>query len=203
MKKYTFIILILGFLVNVENSNAQSAFKNGIRAGLSLVNLHGDNVENNQELLSFNGGYYVDYSFSSHFSIQPEINLVFEGASKAEVNSFPFSKVSISYIQIPVLFKINPEITWADKIKPSFFVGPALNVNVSKDLEGEIFENASGAFSPEQKVNSTAWDCVLGARATIKDLYFLDLRYGYGLSDVFENGDIKSQSFTLSLGFVF
>lgn len=203
MKKYTIIIIILGFLVYVENTHAQSAFKNGIRTGLSLVNLHGNDVENSQGLLAFNGGYFVDYSFSSYFSIEPEINLAFEGASKVEINSFPFSKVSISYIQIPVLFKINPTISWADRIKPSIFVGPALKLNVAKDLEGEVLGNTSGAFSLDEEVNSTAWDCVLGARATIKEAYFLDLRYGYGISEVFENGDVNTNSLALSIGFIF
>ena len=203
MKAYTNIILILGFLVNAENALAQSTLNNGIRAGLSLVNLHGNNVDNSQELLAFSGGYFVDYSFSSNFSIQPEINLVFEGASKAEVNSFPFTKVSISNIQFPVLFKIKPKITMSDRIKSSFFAGPALKLNVAKDLEGEVLENASGAFSLDQEINRAAWEVILGARATMKNLYFVDLRFGYGLSEVFENVDVKTNSLALSIGFVF
>jgi hypothetical protein len=68
MKKMIFVAAIAMFsLVSV---NAQTSF--GAKAGLNVANLIGD-VTDNESLIGFNAGVFVEIPLADSFYIQPEL----------------------------------------------------------------------------------------------------------------------------------
>ena len=182
----------------------QSPVTSGLRAGVSLADLHGADVTQGQPLAAFQGGVFVDYALTPSLSLHPEANLAFKGATHdVSINGFPFSKASVSYLQVPVLLKYTSPTAWRGAAKPTLFLGPALNLNITKDLEGQILDDVPGSFSVDQQVKTLSYGLVVGLGATVRDVYVVDIRYDYGLSNIFEQGDIRSSSIVLSVGFIF
>lgn len=177
----------------------------GMRAGIGFTNLSGPDVTGNQPLAVFNGGYFFDHAIGDVFSIQHEFNLGFKGASNDIVlKSFPFTKIHMAYLQMPLLLKFSTRALGSG-MRPSFYAGPAVDVFIVQDADGERIETDPDnmRYSKVQEPKSVTADMVLGASVTFNNKYLVDLRYEKGLHDVYDGVKAKSWGLSVTLGILF
>ncbi|MGQ8338813.1 outer membrane beta-barrel protein [Sunxiuqinia sp. A32] len=201
MKRYIFIIaLMFCFTIHLK-----AQISHGLRAGLEVVNFTGDEVSMSNFMPVFTGGYFLNYELTESFSIQPEFNLAFKGASNDMIlKGFPFSKINLTYLQIPVLFNISSEKIISG-LTTSFFAGPALDIYVVQDADGEMIETDPNntKYSLVQDPESLTYDMIFGVNLRKDDRYFIDVRYNNGIAPFYKDVDAKSMGISLSLGIFF
>lgn len=193
MKKTALIIILLsfsfyGFSQDEENKDSQdekskgSTFqgvKYGVRGGVTASNLDFDDVPpmENKHRNSFYIGFFADIGLSRTISIVPEIQFSPEGA-KAEV-------LHLDYIQAPVLVKFR----LSEKLKIG--LGPQASLKSHKDGDG---------------VKNFAYSGVAGVEYKLSHMLFVDARYIYGLSDVFDDNlaiSAKNTNVQIGVGYRF
>lgn len=84
-------------------ANAQGITGYGIKGGLNIANLTGDDIEYTDPRMGLAIGGFLTYSISEMFAIQPEIYYSMQGAKK-EVDDID-CEWKYDYIQIPALVK--------------------------------------------------------------------------------------------------
>jgi hypothetical protein len=204
MKKYFTLLLVLAAFTSISLAQMQM----GLKAGLNIANLSGDDVENNDSKTGFAGGVFFMYQFSNMFAIQPEAYYTMKGATLNET----FEGVSVDftytldYIEVPLLFKLIIPIEGSN-IRPSIFAGPAIGfkatAKVKTEAQGESYEEDI------EDVKSTDFDLVFGGGLGFpvgnNELGF-DVRYIMGLStidDSAEGFDVKNGVLNFNVYFGF
>lgn len=113
MKKKILIAICLLGLTSVnaqeETSSKSSNATFGFKGGANFTNLYVDEVDDTNMLISFNAGMFVELPLTQGIAIVPEINFSRKGS---EVQSTILgqtykSKFKLSYLEIPVLLKLN------------------------------------------------------------------------------------------------
>jgi hypothetical protein len=139
MKKalITFGIVVLFALSGVAQDDMTGLTGKGIKAGLNLADMVGDDAEGLDMKLGFGGGGFITYNFTPQFAIQPELLYMMKGPKEEVtdgVNVYEF-KWKMTYLELPVLFKFTPAME--GNVKPNLFAGPAISLLLSSDLELE------------------------------------------------------------------
>jgi hypothetical protein len=188
MKKVLLFIFLLSFCYNgfsqeeeiknpEETKSEGSTFqgvKYGVRGGLTISNLDFDETPTieNKHRNSFYIGFFADIGLSRTVSLVPEIQFSPEGA-KMEV-------LHLDYIQAPILIKFR----LSEKIKIG--VGPQVGIKSYKKDDG---------------VKNFAYSGVAGLDFKLTHTIFADVRYTYGISDVFdENLGISAKNSCVQIG---
>jgi len=176
MKK---IVLILAFVMFSIYGFSQNALY-GVRAGYNISNLDFEPTTGDFDNTHRNGfaiGFFAEYSLITNLSLAPEIQFSAEGA-KEEV-------LRLDYIQMPIFFKY--------KIieKLSIGLGPQIS------LKGHDYKDG---------LKNLAFSGVAGLEYMISDELFLDLRYSYGLTNIFDketNLEAKNNNMQIGVGVKF
>lgn len=151
----------------------------GVRAGYNISDLDFDDalILDHQHRNGFAIGFFAEYSLGDKLSIAPEVQFSAEG-SKEEV-------LRINYIQMPVLFKFN----LSDCL--SFGIGPQASLKGHKYQDG---------------LKNLAFSGIGGIEYMISDEFFLDARYSYGLTNIFDDElglEAKNTNIQLGIGVKF
>ncbi|WNH12378.1 porin family protein [Thalassobellus suaedae] len=153
--------------------------KYGVRTGLTISNLDFDATPTmeNKHRNSFYVGFFADIGLSKTISLVPEIQFSPEGA-KAEV-------LHLDYIQIPILlrFRISEKI--------HFGLGPQVGLKVYKYEDG---------------IQNFAYSGVAGIEYKLTHVLFTDVRYTYGISDIFDDAQgitAKNTNIQIGVGYKF
>lgn len=188
MKKALLFIILLNFSflgfsqeeeiksieeTKIEGSKFQGV-KYGVRGGLTISNLDFDETPpmENKHRNSFYIGFFADIGLSRTISVVPEIQFSPEGA-KIEV-------LHLDYIQAPVLIKFR----LSEKVKLG--IGPQASLKSYKKDDG---------------VKNFAYSGVAGLEYKLTHLLFADVRYTYGISDVFDdNLSLSAQNTSVQIG---
>lgn len=116
-------------------------FKGGLRAGLSMTQISGDDLSGFHKVGAYAGGF-VNWRFiqAPRWAIQPEINFVMKGSStylKADKNGNIGNKyvLTLYYMEVPVLAKFMAFKGFEIELGPTFNV---LLHAVEKDANGVI-----------------------------------------------------------------
>ena len=209
------IILIFFLLPNL--SLASGISKKGIKVGLDFAKLHGKHVEDLEDFLEedvesrtgFCVGFYLTYSISEMFAIQPEILFTTKGATyQEEIYDVTLkASVNLSYIDIPVLAKLL--IPTQSSIKPSIFAGPYVGINLSGKSRIEI----DGEAEEEDIEDLKDYDLglIIGGDIDFKPAFLgkgsitVDIRYALGLTTLSEEEDVdvKNGVILLMIGYNF
>ena len=149
----------------VKEQEFEPEIKYGVRGGYNISNLdfRPDATFENKHRNNVVFGGFVEFIPSESYSILTELQYSGEGGGKDE-------SLRVSYIQLPVLFKLNLGTNF------SIGAGPQVGLKVWSYKDG--FRNF--AFSG-----------VAGAEYMISDIVFLDARYTYGLTNILD----KTSSF--------
>lgn len=187
MKKIT--IALVCMLLTAGAAMAQKQFTFGPKIGVDYTHFWGKNAYHGGQL-NYQAGLFMEYRFTSSFSIAPEVVFAAQGG-KYDVKDYndgdgyfdaKFTD-NINYINIPVMFKyyVTPAL--------SIDLGPQLGINVyskytveSKDKHLNIKETI------DQKDDTKAIDVGVGLGLTynITNDVFVQGRYTLGLTEVFD-----------------
>ncbi|WP_054850900.1 porin family protein [Olleya sp. ITB9] len=174
-------ILLFTFMLASFYGFSQDALY-GVRAGYTISNLDFDpEVPAGIENAHRNGffiGFFGEYSISKTFSFAPEIQFSAEGAKEQNLR--------INYIQMPLFFKF--------KIDQSLSIG----VGPQASLKGHSYEDGFKNFG---------FSALGGLEYLITDEIFIDFRYSYGLTNVFDDNDVdleaKNTNMQIGIGLKF
>ena len=187
MKKIT--IALMCMLLAAGAAMAQKKFTFGPKIGVDYTHFWGKNAYHGGQL-NYQAGLFMEYRFTSRFSIAPEVVFAAQGG-KYEVKDYndgdgyfdaKFTE-NVNYINIPVMFKyyVTPAL--------SIDLGPQLGINVyskytveSKDKHLNIKE------TEDQKDDTKTIDVGVGLGFTynIAKNVFVQGRYTLGLTEVFD-----------------
>ena len=196
MKRLAFAFILIALL---SGSAVAGGLTFGITGGINLANVAGDSVEMNETKLCFGGGGFVEFPVAPLISVQPQLLYMMKGMKWGGDTD---SGVRLSYIEIPVLVKVN--IPMAGPFNPNLFVGPYLGLNTGAEayIEG-VDEDI------KDQIKSTDYGLVLGggfdyALATGKLTF--DARYSMGLTsidDTDDDDDVKNTGIMFMVGYGF
>ena len=163
-----------------EKWSASSGIKYGIRGGVTVSHLDFEEapILGNAHRNSMYVGFLANIGLSRTLSIVPEIQFSAEGASAEPIH--------LDYIQMPVLFRFR----FSEKFHAG--LGPQIGLKVHKTDDG---------------MQNLAYSAVVGADYKINYAIFVDLRYNYGLVNVFDDipgGSVaKNRTFQIGVGYKF
>jgi len=177
------VVLLFAMGVTAQDEMAGLSGK-GIKAGLALANLYGDDVEDTDMKLGFGGGAFLTYNFTPQFAIQPEVMFMMKGAKFTEEGIDDDTKINLTYIEIPVLLKFTPQME--GNIKPNIFAGPAVGILMSAKIKNDAFDED---FDIKDGMKSMDFGIHFGAGVdiqmeTIKITF--DARYCMGMAKVID-----------------
>lgn len=187
MKK-TFLILPL--LVASAIGFSQNKITYGFKAGVNLTGFHTENGTTSS-ITGINIGGVAKMELNETFGLQSELNLNTKGGTYEIPMAIYSPSVKLTYINVPVLFK-----THITK-KFNFELGPEFGFLISKKAEvnGESFD-IDNVASFDMNVNA-------GLSYEFEKGIFIQGRYGYGLTEVFDDRNYKNSCISLSLGYFF
>lgn len=153
----------------------------GVRAGYNISNLDFDPEVpaglDNTHRNGFMIGFFGEYKLSQCFSIAPEIQFSAEGAKE--------DALRINYLQVPLFFKY--------KVTQNLSIG----LGPQASLKTHDYEDSMQNF---------AFSGLGGLEYMITDEFFLDFRYSYGLTNIFDDEAIieaKNTNMQIGLGVKF
>ena len=190
----------------------------GVKFGINYATLAGADVRNptTQSITTLNAGVFATFHVGSLFDIQPEVLYTRKGCKASADEEFFFGMNlhieqtgTISYLEIPVLLKLNIPFLSNSIIRPVVFVGPAVSFVLKSKVELEI----NGESAPEQQfsdLNSSDFGVVFGAGMDFTFLsaitISLDARYDLGLQSINTSSnqkDIRNRVMAITAGIGF
>ncbi len=181
MKKFTTAIVALAALFALSSPlfAADGKMMFGVKGGLNLANIIGEDVENNSMKVGFVGGAFMCYNLTEIFAIQPELLYSMKGV-KYEVGLLEVNQ-NLNYFEIPLLLKVN--LPTEGKIKPSLYAGPALGILMSAEVED---------LDVKDYMKGTDIGIIAGAALGYQmesGMLFGEFRYEVGLSTIWDLSD--------------
>ncbi len=186
MKKIilSFAVVVLG-TVAVQ---AQSSF--GIKAGMNIANLRGDDAGDTKSLIGANGGVFANIPVSPNFAVQPEVLYSLEGAKSSSNNDF---KLNLNYINIPVMFQYRDASGFYAEL------GPQLGIlTEAKTKLGNTETDVKSLYK------STNISGAAGLGFNFVPSIGVGIRYSLGLTGITESdSDVKTGNFAIGLHYTF
>tara|TARA_B100000767_G_scaffold255737_1_gene262175 strand:- start:612 stop:1163 length:552 start_codon:yes stop_codon:yes gene_type:complete len=181
MKKH--IIIIVSFLF-VSNISAQSF---GLKGGFAITNFVGSDSDllNAESRSGIFLGAFVKVG-EGNIEYMPEIIFNQKGAKEDGGDG----TIVMNYLDLGVsgLFHINDEL--------ALVLGPYMGYLASGTEDGK-------SITDWDQTNRIEFGSNLGAIYNINDLLHLDLKYGIGFTDIFDEISMRNSSFQLGVGYIF
>jgi hypothetical protein len=202
---------ICALLTVIFTGAAAAQISLGAKAGMSVANVTGDDMENTSWRNGFGGGVFLTWAVYDKLSIQPEVLFVQKGAKVTfDEDEEEFTgKFRVEYFEVPVLLRLDVPF-WSERASIHLIGGPSLafkskceiaaeesGVEVKFDCDDEEFD------SP---LKSTDWSVIGGAGLGVRmrnATLFLEGRYGAGLATIDDStpaDDVKHQTFLIMAG---
>lgn len=202
------IMVVSACLILTTVSKAQPTFVKGVKAGLNIATIGGDDISDVDSRTGFAAGLFGEIGIDKMFAIQPEVYYSMQGAkSKEDINGTTVDvTMKLDYIQIPVLFKFIIPVE-GSTVKPNIFAGPALGIKASSKVKAEA--NGDSFEEDIEDIKNADFNLVFGGGINIgagKMTVGFDVRYLLGLSsfdDSADEADVKNQVIAIgaSIGF--
>lgn len=193
------LILALFVLIST-NLIAQSEIRFGAKAGVNLTGFHTGKSANTDNVL-FNIGGLAELNLSESFSLQAELLYNRKGGlfhvRNTGVAQFFSIDTKLDYIDLPIQAKF-------EFVKNlSLDIGPQIGFLINS--KGEIVNSQNDSGEEVEFTNTNTVDFALNGGLSFKfnDNLFLQARYSYGLTEIFENERYKNSVVSLSLGYFF
>lgn len=201
MKK---IVLLAAFIVGgIGAMNAQEMFQFGVKGGANFASITNGNdaYDNESGRTSFNIGVLAEIPVSEKFSIQPEVLYSAQGAtliSRDEDNIFDTDEnveYQLDYIQVPVLAKVY----LVDGL--NFQVGPSFNFKANEEIDYAPQDDGGDVNLDEAK--SFDMGAAAGLEYKFNNGFFINGRYTYGFTELYDNSDLHNSVIQAGVGFMF
>jgi len=185
MKSYLFAFLAFLFI----SSAVQAQHVNmGVKGGLNVYNIGGDNSSGNNARIGFNFGILGHIHHGDHFAMQPELVYSLQGTSyRAGGNDVD---LNLNYVNIPILFQY--------MFDNGFRLEAGPQIGVLTSAKRVINENSAEVNSDYKGADISL---ALGMSYVNPPTGFgFDIRYNYGLTDINKNNSVSSYNKGLQLG---
>ena len=204
MKKVFFIAVLAVF--GVTATQAQEV-RLGAKGGVNFSSFAGDGFDafdDPEGRTSFHIGAFAEIPVSERFSIQPEVLYSGQGFDLVSREGADDTEVQLDYINVPVMAKVYLiEGLYAE-------AGPQIGFNVKNEIDSDPDDAGSGEIAiNEDVINDIDFSVGVGAGYRFNNGLFLNARYNFGLTDVFNNEDLlidsdaKNSVFAVSAGYSF
>jgi hypothetical protein len=228
MSKKIILFAVLTAFITV-GSFAQSPLKYGVKAGLNINSISGDEFKDYDSKIGFHVGATVEYEFTPIFGLQSGLLLNTWGASASEteneggVKAEYTTSLSALELQLPVFATATFSLSDALKLKvhvgPTFGFGLSGNLRSKLDISGDTgnvdvsdweFDEKDDIYKKEDG-DSLAKRLNIGLGAGVSVLYnnwSLGVGYNLGLTNLNGYSDesddaFKANSFLVSVGYNF
>lgn len=202
MKKIK-LMLVLALFAMVTAVSAQVSL--GVKGGINMSNLYGDELDNENVKIGFNVGLLADIDFSFSSAIQTGLFFTTKGY-KYDSGNLDYTE-NLMYIQLPVHYAYKIDVTPGTRVV--FHAGPyaAYGVGGSRKLDAgelgslevdKIFGDGMSQYKP--------FDAGLGLGVGAEfGPILVDLGWDMGLVNISNtsNGNVKNQNAYLSVGYKF
>ena len=179
------IFLFISFLTYSQNKITY-----GVKAGMNLTGFRTDNGTNS-DLIGVNVGGVAKINLNKTFGLQAELNLNSKGGIYRFSLTSKNPEIKLTYINLPVLLKTHITNKFNFEIGPEF----GLLLNQKAKLNGAAIEiDDVSTFD----INLNA-----GLSYEFEKGFFIQGRYAYGFTRLFENKDYRNSCISLSLGYFF
>ncbi|MBT1710183.1 outer membrane beta-barrel protein [Fulvivirgaceae bacterium PWU5] len=181
------------------------------KAGITLSTFGGDDAgDDTKSKIGFTLGAGLNLPLGDGmFSLQPELNYVQKGA-KAEYVDEDFNedvteKLTLGYLEIPVLVKV----TFGEATKFYVNAGPSVGFGLGGKYKVEVGDESEdvdvkfGDGDDEDKYyieKGTDIGLQLGAGVIVAEKVMIDIRYGLGLTDLYDDVSMKNNVFQFTVG---
>ena len=204
MKKI--VIALMCTILATGAAMAQEKFTFGPKIGVDYTHYWGENVEHGGHL-NYQAGVFMEYRFTSKFSIAPEVVFAAQGGKydfKRNIEGIDVELKEtdhVNYINGPVMLKyyVAPAL--------SIDFGPQVGFNVySKNtIEGKVEKLKEKETTDMKKYTKTVdFGLGLGLTYNITEEVFIQARYTMGLTKVFNvDDDSKNGNGQIAIGFRF
>ncbi len=197
MKKAVVVLAIVALVFTfalVNQASAQMVMSaKGVKVGLNIANLSGDDVNDADARTLFSAGAFARFGLGPIFAIQPELLMSMKGA-KWESGSIE-TTLDLTYIEIPVLFRVNIPL---QTFVPAIYAGPYLGIKASDELkvDDQTMDNH------DMKLKSTDFGLAFGVEGSFA-LLSVEARYTMGMSSIDEDADVKNKVISFLVGYSF
>ncbi|HEX8386436.1 MAG TPA: porin family protein [Rubricoccaceae bacterium] len=178
------LLLAAAALTAVPTASAQTTF--GLRAGLNVADVTGDEIPGSEPRLGFTGGLFADIAVTPSFSIVPEVSYTQKGVSNEDDAD---NGHRVDYVEIPVLVKYTVPVTETGLMFGAY-AGPALAFKINEEVDTDVVDVDTDFF--RQTDIGAAFGVTVGAgpfavdgrytlglqRATEEDSTPVDVRHG-------------------------
>ena len=203
MKKLILSVCVLG-LVSLGVAQADAAKWAGVKGGVNLADLKGDDVDNTSMRNGAAGGAFFGFGINEQFGIQIEGLYMMKGAKAKDDSSSVDVTFKVDYIEFPILFAVR--FPAGENGAFDLFAGPTLAFNIK--AEGES-QGVTVDFKDETK--GFEFGATIGG-----GFYYMlesfsigaDVRYGIGATTIAKDvdgvsADVKNRGIAImaSVGF--
>ncbi len=204
MKKSILLVTVL--LASVNVSFSQLGY--GAKGGINFTTFGGKDAGSPDSRMGIALGGFLTYNLVELFTLQPELLYTTKGAVyKGFIGGTPAtSTVSGSYLEIPVVVKLNIPLAGVKSFFPNIYVGPALGFLLSAKVKTEV-----GSQTQETDIKNTTkgtdFGFILGTSVDVPlsfGKFAIDLRYNLGLTstdDTAAKADVVNRAFYIMIGF--
>lgn len=193
-----FVVIMAVVLLTVTSAAvAVVPLKLGVKGGISIADLRGDDAGGAKGKSGIVFGVFTNIGLVKGWSLQPELLYVQKGTNGTFRNDLQVAETTLkaNYIEVPILLKRTFRVR--GPVAPSVFFGPALAFLQSSktELSDRIYQFPASVDVDNYKEKSTDVGLVVGLGLDFKmsrTTLFLDARYTYGLSSMWEDVDVES-----------
>lgn len=171
--------------VQAQITSPESSIRFGIKTGINLANVVGEDIEDNSMRTGMYGGVYANIGLTDKIYFQPELLYSQQGV-EFEIEEFEES-ARMNYLNIPLMFQYG--IT--DNIRVEF--GPQVGILLDAENELRVKDNGSTFSATVDAKDFTKPVDVglnLGGTYQMDNGFNVSIRYNLGLTSIGEAEDI-------------
>lgn len=183
MKKILFVLMMGICLVGHSQ-----VVRFGLKGGVNFSNFNGGiSGIDYKTKTNFHAGALVQLKLMENFALQPEVLYSSQGAEIKGVGDF-----NLDYVSVPVLAKF---YLMTDKLSVDF--GPQFSFLVKES--GKVYDQVVN----DKQGESFDFGLAAGLGLQVTHNFWIQGRYGLGLTEANKNAEVKNATFQISAAYVF
>ena len=199
------------FSVSAQDNTSAKQVQLGVKGGVNLATITGDDFNDLDSRTSFNAGLVAEFPITETFSIQPEVFYSGQGFDIKEIdqdNVFDTDQnveYQLDYIQVPILAKFY----LVEGL--SIEAGPQFGFKINEEIDSQ--PNSDGGdidiSNEDSSVKDFETSITGGLSYKFSGGFFISGRYTYGLTNLFDNDsvfsdvDARNSVAQVGIGFMF
>lgn len=182
-------LFLLSFVMLCFTEGTAQTFNLGAKAGANFVVVNGDNSRNNFNLFNYHLGAVGRLGITEKFAFQPEL------LYSTQHYSYESLRYYMDYITVPIMadYKVVGGL--------SLQAGPQFAMNVKNQLKMKAGDDYPGMDRKLDNAKSLGIGIGLGMQYKLPINLFFQARYTFGLTDIYDNSNLKMGVFSLSVGY--